>query len=171
MAILTTDRLTLSPPTREHFPTCAALWAREDVSRHITDRPNTPEECWARVLRYAGHWALHGWGFWVARETATGAFVGEMGFMDFRRDIDPPIGDGPEMGWVLAPDMHGKGYATEAGKAALAWGRDRLGPVRVACMIRPGNAPSLAVAARLGFTAYRRTTYHGNDQVLLARTL
>lgn len=171
MAILTTAHLTLAPPTRDHFPTCAALWARPEVAHHITGRPNTPEECWARVLRYAGHWALHGWGFWVVSETRTGQFVGELGFMDFRRDIDPPIGEAPEIGWVLAPEMHGKGYATEAGRAALGWGRDRFGPVRAACMIKPDNAASLAVAGRLGFVEYARTTYHGKDEVLLTRTL
>jgi RimJ/RimL family protein N-acetyltransferase len=171
MTILTTARLTLAPPTRDHFPTCAALWARPEVAQHITGRPNTAEECWARVLRYAGHWALHGWGFWVVTETGTGRFVGELGFMDFRRDIDPPIGTAPEIGWVLAPEMQGRGYATEAARAALAWGRERFGKVRAVCMIKPGNTASRAVAGRLGFAEYARTTYHGQDEMLLQRML
>ena len=43
-----------------------------------------------------------GFGFWALEEKATGAFAGEMGFAEFKREIDPPILGTPEIGWVLA---------------------------------------------------------------------
>jgi len=74
------------------------------------------------LLRYAGHWALLGYGYWVAEEKSTGAFVGELGFADYKRDLQPALPEVPEAGWVLMPWAHGKGYATEAVRAIALWG-------------------------------------------------
>jgi RimJ/RimL family protein N-acetyltransferase len=60
-----------------------------------------------------------GFGFWVVREKSTGRFVGEVGLANFRRDIEPSLGESKEAGWVLSPWAHGKGFATEAVRAAL----------------------------------------------------
>jgi len=116
-----TARLLLRPHCPEDFADCAAMWADPEVTRHIGGRPFTAEEVWARLLRYAGHWSLHGWGYWVARIRDTGEFVGELGFADFRRALDPPFGDAPEIGWALAPSAQGRGLAREAVEAALRW--------------------------------------------------
>ena len=66
------------------------------------------------MLRYAGHWQWMGFGFWALEEKSTGAFAGELGFAEFKRELEPSIQGIPEIGWVLAPHAHGKGYATEA---------------------------------------------------------
>ena len=109
------------------------------------------------------------WNEWVAREKGSGRFVGEVGFADFRRDMDPPLGPTPEGGWVLTPAAHGKGYATEAVRAALAWGEAQRGWARTVCIINPENAPSLRVAERCGYREIRRATYKGHPDVVLAR--
>jgi len=77
------------------------MWGDPEVTRYIGGRPFTAEEVWSRLLRYIGHWQWIGFGTWVAEERATGAFVGEIGFCDYRREIDPPL-DLPEAGWALA---------------------------------------------------------------------
>ena len=64
-----------------------------------------------------------GFGYWAIEEKATGDFIGEIGLADFQRDLDPPLGDGPEAGWALRVASHGKGYGEEALRAVLAWGR------------------------------------------------
>jgi RimJ/RimL family protein N-acetyltransferase len=112
-----------------------------------------------------------GFGFWVLRERGTGRFVGEAGFGDFRRTLDPPFGDAPEMGWTLARWAHGQGFAREAVEAALRWGRAKFGPVRVVCMIDDDNEASLKLAERLGFTEYGRAAYEGTPVILFERTL
>ena len=88
---LDTARLTLRAHTAADLDDCAALWADPTVVRHIGGRPFTAEETWARVLRYAGLWALVGFGYWVARDRSSGRFVGELGLADFRRAFDPPL--------------------------------------------------------------------------------
>ena len=78
------------------------------------------------------------------------------------------FGDTPEMGWVLSPTVHGKGYASEAIAAALAWADANLPGGRTVCMINPQNAPSLRAAGKAGFREYARADYHG-EIVLLER--
>ena len=89
-----TNRLILREHTLQDFDALHAMWSEPAVYRHIIGRPSTREEAWNRLLRYSGHWALLGYGYWVLEERATGAYVGEMGFADYHRDIDPPL-DGP----------------------------------------------------------------------------
>jgi RimJ/RimL family protein N-acetyltransferase len=171
---LDTARLSLRGHAPADLDEAAAMWADPEVTRHITGRPSTAEETWARMLRSAGLWAMLGMGYWVVRERATGRFVGEVGLADFRRDITPPLAGAAEAGWVLATWAHGRGYATEAVRAALAWGDANLsspggGPPRYACIVAPGNAASIRVAQKCGFREVARTTYHGEATLVLER--
>ncbi len=164
-----TERLTMRCPRLEDFEEALAMWADPQVTRYITGKPSTREEMWARLLRYVGHWHLLGFGFWVVREKSTGRFVGEVGLADFHRDIEPPFGKSKEAGWVLAPWAHGKGYATEAVRAALRWAEDRFGPERVVCIMDPGNEASLKVAHKCGFREFARGTLRGEPTRMLER--
>ena len=89
--ILETERLKLRGHRLDDFVHCAAMWADPIVTKHIGGRPFTEEESWTRLLRYVGHWALLGFGYWVVEEKITGSFIGEAGFADYKRDIDPPL--------------------------------------------------------------------------------
>ncbi|KQY31000.1 acetyltransferase [Caulobacter sp. Root487D2Y] len=167
--ILTTARLTLSPPRASDFEDSAAMWSDPLVTRHIGGRTSTPEESWQRLLRARGLWAVLGYGYWAARETASGRYVGEIGFADFHRGIEPSIDGVPEMGWALASWAHGQGFASEAIVAALAWARDQWGDAPIVCIIDPDNAPSLKLAHKIGFLEVARTTYRDAPTVLLQR--
>lgn len=145
------------------FRLAPLLWADAGATRFIGGRPLSTEESWARLLRYAGHWSLLGFGFWVVEEKASGAFVGELGFADLKREIDPAI-ELPEAGWVLAPAAQGRGFATEALRAALQWAG-----WRTACIIHPENAASIRVAEKCGYRETRRTTYKGQPTILFQR--
>lgn len=145
------------------------MWADERVVKDITGRPSSREEAWARLLRYAGLWAVLGFGYWLVEDRASGAFVGEVGLADFKRDLEPSLGDALEAGWVMRPDAQGRGLATEAMLAALAWADRHLAGRRVVCMIAPDNAASFRVADKCGFVAFERTHYRGDPTVLLAR--
>ena len=118
-------------------------------------------------MTYVGHWQLMGYGYFLATEIDTGALVGEFGLADFHRDINPPLGNTPEAGWAMLPQYHGRGLAHEALSAILAWA-DHSRP-RTVCMIDPDNAPSLKLAAKLGYTEYARTTYKDQPTILFAR--
>lgn len=138
------------------------------MTRHIGGRPSTRDEAWGRLLRYPGHWALCGYGYWALRETASGRFAGELGFADQKRGLGDDFDGAPEAGWALATWAHGRGYATEAMQAALAFA-DALGWPRTVCMIAPDNAPSLAVAARLGYRLMREASYRDQPSLLFQR--
>jgi RimJ/RimL family protein N-acetyltransferase len=110
-----------------------------------------------------------GFGFWALEEKATGAFAGELGFAEFKRAIEPSVEGTPEVGWVLAPHAQGKGYATEAVRAAIAWGDGQLGSSRTVCLIHPENVRSIRVAEKCGFREFRRTSYRGEATTIFER--
>lgn len=146
------------------------MWADPVVKLHIGGRPSTSEESWFRLLRYGGLWPLLGFGYWAVEERATGRFVGDVGFADFHREVTPSFDGAPEAGWVVASWAHGRGYGTEAVRAALAWG-DAHFTVPAVCMIDPGNDASIKVASKCGFVEYARTTFKGGPAVLFRRQL
>ena len=145
------------------------MWADPRVTQYIRPQPFTPEESWARLLRYIGHWTLLSFGYWVIEDKATGVFLGECGFANYKRDIQPPLGDTPEIGWVLVPHAHGKGYASEAVRAAVAWGDTHFGGIRTACIIDPQNAASIRVAEKNGYSAAGLVAYMGEEVLLFVR--
>jgi RimJ/RimL family protein N-acetyltransferase len=117
---------------------------------------------------YIGHWALMGFGYWVIEEKATGEFVGDVGFADFKRDITASMRGKPELGFALASRFHGKGYATEAVRAALAWADAELPEPRTVCMVTPQNVASLHVVGKCGYQVFENGVY--NDQPVLFLT-
>ncbi|MGD9510355.1 MAG: GNAT family N-acetyltransferase [Geminicoccaceae bacterium] len=167
--VLLTPRLRLRGHVAADLDATAAMWADERVVRSITGRPSSREEAWARLLRYAGLWAVLEFGYWLVEERASGSFVGEVGVADFKRDLEPPLGEVLEAGWIIRPDAQGRGYATEATLAALAWAERQLAGRPIVCMIAPANAASFRVAEKCGFVELLRTDYHGDPTVILAR--
>ena len=165
--ILETERLVLRGHRAEDLDDCLALWSDPEVTRYIGGKPSGREEVWARILRYVGHWAIAGYGFWQIRERATGRFVGEAGLADFKRDLALSFDGAPEAGWVLAPWSHGKGYATEAVMAVLAWSATAF--QRTVCVIDPDNAASLRVAAKCGYRELARALYKGSEVIAFER--
>jgi len=123
------------------------------------------------MLRYAGLWSMLGYGYWAIEERASCKFVGDVGFADFHRELSPSIDGIPEAGWVLDPEFYGRGFATEALRAALAWADANVRSDRTACIIAPENAASIRVAEKAGYLETARTTYHGSPTILLMRTV
>jgi RimJ/RimL family protein N-acetyltransferase len=167
--VLETERLRLRAHRPGDFADVIALWTDPAVTRFIGGRPSAPDEVWSRILRYAGLWSLLGFGYWAIEEKRTGRFAGELGFADFKRAIEPPLDGMPEFGWALASPLHGKGYGTEAARAALAWGDRHFGQARTVCIIHPDNIPSLRIAQKTGYRELKRTTYKGHPTIVFAR--
>jgi len=167
---LETDRLRLRAYRRDDFGALHAMWADPVVMRHVLGRASTEEESWARLLRYAGLWPLLGYGYWAVEERGSRSFVGDVGFADFHRAMTPSLGDAPEAGWVLASWAYGRGYATEAVRAALAWSDSHLGDVEyTVCMIAPENMASIGVASKCGYVETGRGIYKGQEDLLFRR--
>jgi len=166
---LETARLRLRAHRLEDFPAFVAMWADPIVARYIGGKPLTEEEAWTKFLRYAGHWSLLGFGYWAVEEKETGRFIGELGFADYMRDIQPSLGGTPEAGWIFSPAAHGKGYASEALGEALAWGEMRFAGGRTFCLIHPGNTASIRLAEKFRYQEVRGTTYKDRPAIMFSR--
>ena len=156
--VVETARLRLRGHGAADLARCTALWTNPEVVRYTVGTPQTEEAVWSRMLRYLGLWSMLGFGYWVIEEKATGAFVGEVGLCNYHRAIEPALGQEPEIGWILHPDHHGKGYATEAARAVMEW-LNGVYRGQVSCIVHVDNAGSVRVAEKLGFVRSHRAVY------------
>ncbi|MBP8808538.1 MAG: GNAT family N-acetyltransferase [Kofleriaceae bacterium] len=166
---LETARLRLRAHRADDLSACLALWSDAEVVRYIGGQPSAKDAVWMRMMQYRGHWALTGYGYWLVEERATGAFVGEVGVADFKRDLQPSIEGVPEAGWAIATDKQGRGYATEAVTGALAWVEANLDDPELACIIDPANVASLRVATKLDFRQVAHTTWRDLPTIVFRR--
>ncbi|WP_206363524.1 GNAT family N-acetyltransferase [Sphingomonas crocodyli] len=167
--VIETDRLRLRQHRVDDLDACAVLGRDPIAVEFIYKAPLSREDVWHRLQRFAGHWALLGYGLFVVEEKATGRIIGEVGLADFKRGLGEDFDGAPEFAWVMSSDVHGKGYASEAAKAALGWIEVKMAPPRVVCIIDPENAASLRVAEKLGFRAYGSAEYKGKTVTKLER--
>ena len=167
--VLETERLVLRGHVASDLQACLPMWNDPIVTRFIGGRAYTLEEVWQRVQRYAGSWALLGYGFWVIEEKTSRKLIGEIGIMDAKRDMQPPFGNDLELGWALLPEAHGKGYASEALAVVLDWERRELAGTCLVALIDPDNAPSIKLANKFGFKERSPTVYRGVATVQFER--
>lgn len=166
--VLETSRLILRPHRVQDYAACCQLWADSDVVRFIGGAPQEAQAVWFRLLRYAGMWALLGYGMWVVEDRASGAMLGEAGLLRAERGVHELEGV-PEAGWVLGPDAWGKGIATEAMTAVLQWADDHVDTPSVRCISDPDNAASIKVAEKLGFAGLIDTVQGGKPARIFDR--
>jgi RimJ/RimL family protein N-acetyltransferase len=167
--LIETPRLRLRGHGVGDFTDCSAMWSDPDVVRYTIGEPSSLQRTWLRILAYRGHWALLGFGYWAVEEKASGRYVGEIGFADFKRAMKVSLDGIPELGWALAVWAHGKGYATEALTAAIGWGDRHFRSRRTVCIIHRDNEPSLRVAAKLGYAISLQAPGGEETQAILAR--
>jgi RimJ/RimL family protein N-acetyltransferase len=142
---LETERLILRMYRLSDFEDHFKLCADPDVMRYLLGgKPMSRLEAWRHMAFLVGHWELLGYGYFVAEEKKTGRFVGRIGF------TNPEGWPGFELGWTIAPEFQGRGFATEGGRFLLQYALDKMGRDHVISVINPDNKPSIRVAERLG---------------------
>ena len=149
----------------------AAMMGDGEVMRHLGGQPIAREDAWRKLLNGAGLWSLFGYGYWAVERRSDGAMIGQVGFADFKRDMQPGIEGLPEAGWLLGRAAFGQGYATEAVQAALAWADEALRADEIVAIISGGNAPSIRVAEKCGFGPPEAATYRNEPILLFRRTI
>jgi RimJ/RimL family protein N-acetyltransferase len=159
---LETERLLMRGWREEDLEPYSALMADADVQRYLEGRPYDRFESWRSMALHVGHWVLRGHGFWVVELRDTGEFVGRVGLWR------PEGWPGLEVGWTLAREHWGRGYATEAGGAALRHAFGSMGAERVLSVIHPENEASKRVAERLGLRFDRRMELMGQQVCIYA---
>jgi RimJ/RimL family protein N-acetyltransferase len=148
MTELRTERLLLRRWQESDLAPWAAMNADPEVREHLGDLL-TREQADASVARYEAAFEAHGFGWFAVEVPATGEFIGFAG-LD-RIDEGLPF-TGVEIGWRLARSAWGKGYATEAARAVLAFGFETLGLPEILALTTVGNVRSQAVMRRIGMT-------------------
>jgi len=153
MFLLETPRLVLRPWTPADRPAFTALTYDPEVMHYVHGgRPYSEEEVDEWFSRQGRQLAEHDLCMGAMIEKATGRLVGIAGTQPLGTTGDL------EIGWWLARDVWGRGYATEAGGAAMRYVLETLGRRRVVAVIDPGNEPSKRVVARLGMQYEARYT-------------
>ena len=146
---LRTPRLLLRPwrdADREPF---AAMNADPEVMEHYP-ASLTRAESDALVERIRAGFRQHGYGLWAIEVVDGGEFIGYTGLApaSFESHFTPAV----EIGWRLARPAWGHGYATEAARAALAFGFDQAGLREIVSFTSVDNLRSRAVMRRIGMT-------------------
>lgn len=144
-----TDRLLLRrwrPEDREPF---AALNADPQVMEYFPN-PLSREESDATADRIEAHFQKHGYGFCAVEIPGVASFAGLIGLCVPR--FEAPFMPAIEIGWRLAPEHWGRGYAAEGARAALAFGFKTLQLKEILSMTVPANWRSRRVMENIGMT-------------------
>jgi RimJ/RimL family protein N-acetyltransferase len=143
--VLHTENLILRLPEAADLDGWAAMGADADTMRFIGG-VTVRAEAWRQLCTMRGAWDICGFAMFCVIERATGQWVGRLG------PWEPEGWPGKEVGWGVAPQFAGRGYAYEATVAAMDYAFDVLGWADVIHTIDPENARSIALAQRLGST-------------------
>jgi RimJ/RimL family protein N-acetyltransferase len=147
---LETERLLMREFRETDLDAWAAIMGDPDVARYVAPAPMNRDEAWRSMAASLGHWHLRGYGTWAVERRSDSAMIGRVGM------INPEGWPGLEIGWTLGKAHWGRGYATEAAAATMRYAFLTQPVDRLISNIDPENAPSQAVAVRLGETRGER---------------
>ena len=158
---LTTDRLILRAFGASDFEVYALIMADPQVTQFLGEgRPLTRVDAWRQLAMILGHWMLRGYGLWAVEERASGRLIGRIGCHE------PEGFPAFEVGYVLAREAWGNGYAREGAAAALQFARQTLRRREITSIIRPANTGSIRVATSLGARAAETVEFFGAPSVV-----
>jgi RimJ/RimL family protein N-acetyltransferase len=161
---LETARLRLAPPEAHHFEAYAALVADAELMKHLEQPPQDRTTAYRAFCAMLGHWFLRGVGSWMVEERDTGRVVGRVGHIEW--DGWPEL----ELGWWIARDSWGRGYAPEAARAVLEHSWRDLKKTRLVSFIRPANLQSVRVAEKLGAVHEKDIPFLGSTSRVYVHT-
>lgn len=167
MVGLETKRLLLRGWRDEDLGPYARLCADPEVMRYIGDGSTlAPGQSERQISCFVRHWEERGLGLWAVEEKASGAFAGFAGLVHQEGWTEGPYKT--EVGWRFGRGFWGRGLATEAAKASVNYGFERLGLERVISIIQPGNVASRRVAEKAGLTPRGEILWRDNKVVWYA---
>jgi RimJ/RimL family protein N-acetyltransferase len=158
-APITTERLRLRPFVEADLDDLHKFWSDPDIGKWVGGAHTRLTESVQELDGHLRHHADHGFGVWAAEERDSGRLVGEVGlqYLDGGPDV--------EIGWVVARDAWGQGYATEAARKWIEVGFADLGLDRILAVVLPANMRSRAIATRLGMREIGTRDAYGAEHV------
>jgi ribosomal-protein-alanine N-acetyltransferase len=158
---LATERLRLRPPALDDLDAWHAI-SRDAEEAWFGAPRSTLDDARANLTRHMAHHEQHGFGICVVELRSKGEVIGAAGLTHLE--------DGPEVevGYRFLKEHWGKGYATEAAAASIAFGLDELGLERVVAVTLPTNRASRRVMEKCGMTFVGVMQVYGHAQVKYA---
>jgi ribosomal-protein-alanine N-acetyltransferase len=144
-----TERLLARKPTAEDRALYHSHFTRPEIEAWLRPSPLPPFSAQVIDELVDGdqvHWQNHGFGPWILIEKKTGAFAGRGGLSWTTVEDTAQV----ELPWSIEPELHGRGLATEAARAACDHARE-LELEQVIALVLPANTPSRRVAEKAGF--------------------
>jgi RimJ/RimL family protein N-acetyltransferase len=139
-----TDRLVLTPIGLDDVDDLLLLYGDPQVA--FWTGPWTRASVVRWVAGMASRWAVNGVGKWMARDRSDGSLVGRGGFSRTELEGETVL----ELGWVVRDARTGRGFASEIGRAAVAWASEHRPDLSVVAYTEVHNRSSRAVMERLG---------------------
>ena len=149
--VLLTERLLLRRLGPEDVEAWYAFHADPVTMRHLGG-VQARSVAWRGLCAMAGAWSIRGFSMFAVTLRDTGEWIGRVG------PWQPEGWPGTEIGWGLASQFAGRGFAREAATATIDYAVDVLGWTDIIHTIAPDNVESIALAQRLGSTNRGRTT-------------
>jgi len=141
-AVLMTQWLRLRPWQASDIEPLHALNTDPEAMRRYPWTDDR-ERSQVSLRHYRAHFAEHGWGPWVIELEGEAPFVGVLGLSHV--EVEAHFTPAVEVGWRIVPAYQGRGYATEAARAALKFGFETIGLREIIAFCTPDNRPSRRV--------------------------
>ena len=149
--MIETERLLLRKPRAEDAPGLLEALADPEAMRYIGDGSTTDlAGAEKAVERWLERWQNWGIGMFVAERKKDERVLGRVGFLRWDPETWEIGGSETEIGWGLAREHWGHGYAPEAALALRNWAFEERGLTRLISLIQHGNLPSVRVAEKVG---------------------
>ena len=158
MHTIETARIHLRPLSSDDLDEFARMGSDPDVMRYIASgKTQSREQTSARLYAMISDWNQNSFGLWAAIHKASNAWMGFCGlqFLDNTSEV--------EVGYRLAKQFWGMGFATEAAAASLRYGFEELGLDRIVGVVQFENFASQRVLEKIGLTYVRNARFYNSD--------
>lgn len=160
--MIETERLIIRPFVEEDFETLCALRADKEVMKYIGLEYSTPEKVADRLRFYIQSQKQHGFSMCAVILKETNEMIGWAGlqYLDGADDV--------EVGYGFDKPFWGKGFATEAARAWLQYGFEKIGLKRIVAVAMPENRDSRHVMEKLRMKHEKNSFHYGHLLVYYA---
>jgi [ribosomal protein S5]-alanine N-acetyltransferase len=159
--VIETDRLFLRMFEARDLEAAHRLFNDGEVQKYLSPKNRrTREQLEASLKKFVGRWDERGFGLWCVTEKHCGEMIGYCGFQNFEQTADVEIVFG------YLKEYWGKGVATEALKACLNFGMEKLSFEKIFAVTNPANIGSIRVLEKSGMSFLEREFHYGMETVI-----
>ena len=161
LMVMKTERLLIRESTAGDVPEFYRVYSDPSITRYMEDLFEDPAEETVYMQEYIRQvYGFYGYGMWTV-QLRSGEVIGRAG-LSVREGYELP-----ELGFVIGRDYQGQGYADEACRAVLAYGRKELSFEHVQALVEEENLPSRNLLAKLGFLFVKKVNEKGTEYLLM----